>query len=511
MVAGIFTFAASMGTAAAATLFSDGFESGSMSGWGYVMPSCGVGTSTPHIAVGPSPVRTGTYASTVVASDSYKNAYGLEACELSDLSHAGYDLGQDQYYGASYRFPSPYTQPLGWGGVISQFGYTGTITSPPLSLVLLNGGIKVQINGGKFDPGYTGSNGLCGNFASSGYPYTCNYPGDAVVSTISPGTWYDIIIHVKWSTTGRGALDVWVRQQGQSSFIKVVSRTGITTQTWETGVCDINGLTPTGTPCHPYDKLGIYRDGGAGTQADTVINEDNFSYSTTYTEATASFPSPPSAPVSTTVPTITGVPQSGHTLATSTGTWSNSPTSYAFQWSRCDSAGANCVAVAGASSSIYALGSADVGDRVVVTVTATNAGGSASATSLPTTAVSAPPPVIAPPRVIAITLAGHKTWSGWEKVAIGWTGARTAYVTLYRNGALLATTTNSRSYTDNLRTKNAGSYTYYVCESGTSNCSASKTVTFRTTITVPSSLSRSHTRRLVRRARRAPHRATRST
>jgi hypothetical protein len=319
----------SLSTARAAMLFSDGFESGNTNAWLYTMPSCGVGTSTPHITVGSSPIRTGTHAATIVASDSYKNTYGLEACELSDTYHAGYNLGQDQYYGASYRFASPYSQPLGWGAVISQFGYTGTITSPPLSLVLVNGGIKVQIYGGKYNPNYTGPNGLCGNLASSGSPYTCNWPGDSVVSSIAPNTWYDVIIHERWSTTGTGAVDVWVRPEGQSAFTKVVSRTAITTQTWEPGVCDINGLTPTGSPCHPYDKMGIYRDNSAGSQADTVISEDNFSYGSTYADVAATFPSTTSAPVDTAVPTISGATQSGQTIAASTGTWSNSPTSYA--------------------------------------------------------------------------------------------------------------------------------------------------------------------------------------
>jgi hypothetical protein len=295
-------------------LFSDGFESGTVSAWGYVMPSCGVGTSIPHISVGSSPLRTGNYAATVAASDSYKNTYGLEACELSDLLHDSYDLGQDQYYGASYRFASPYSQPLGWGGVVSQFGYTGTITSPPLSLVLLNGGIKVQINGGDYNPNYTGSNGLCGNLASSGYPYTCNWPGDTVVSTITPNTWYDIIIHVNWSTRRTGAVDVWVRQEGQSTFTKVDSYTAIVTQTWETGVCDINGMAPDGTPCRPFDKMGIYRDNSAGSQADTVINEDNFSYGDSYDVVRATFPDSTAlatAPSNTASPSISGTPRRG--------------------------------------------------------------------------------------------------------------------------------------------------------------------------------------------------------
>jgi Subtilase family len=103
--------------------------------------------------------------------------------------------------------------------------------------------------------------------------------------------------------------------------------------------------------------------------------------------------SPP--PANTSLPTISGTPQEGETLSASTGGWSGSPTSYAYQWQRCDLNGAACAPVLGGTTSSYALASADVGDTLRVVVTATNASGSASATSAPSGVVS-PAPAPAP-------------------------------------------------------------------------------------------------------------------
>jgi hypothetical protein len=95
------------------------------------------------------------------------------------------------------------------------------------------------------------------------------------------------------------------------------------------------------------------------------------------------------APVNLVLPALEGTPQVGQHLNASEGTWSNSPTSYGYQWRRCDSLGQNCVDIAGASGNWYAVATADQGGTLRVRVTATNAGGSASAVSAPTDRVTA--------------------------------------------------------------------------------------------------------------------------
>jgi subtilisin family serine protease len=58
-----------------------------------------------------------------------------------------------------------------------------------------------------------------------------------------------------------------------------------------------------------------------------------------------------------------------------------------------------------------------------------------------------------------------------------WSGAAGANVDVYRNGALSTTTANDGAYTDNVG-RTAGTYTYKVCEAGTTNCSNEASVTF---------------------------------
>lgn len=92
-------------------------------------------------------------------------------------------------------------------------------------------------------------------------------------------------------------------------------------------------------------------------------------------------------PKNTKAPAISGTAVVGSTLVATRGTWSGSPTTFHFTWSRCDATGAACLAIGGATAKIYTVTSEDVGHTLRVTVTARNAGGSASATSAATAVV----------------------------------------------------------------------------------------------------------------------------
>lgn len=97
-----------------------------------------------------------------------------------------------------------------------------------------------------------------------------------------------------------------------------------------------------------------------------------------------------SAPVNSAPPTLSGSAVEGQALTEAHGSWSNSPTSYVYQWQDCDSSGNNCVSIAGATGQTYTLTSADVGHTVRVQETASNANGvGAPATSAQTAMVQA--------------------------------------------------------------------------------------------------------------------------
>ena len=93
-------------------------------------------------------------------------------------------------------------------------------------------------------------------------------------------------------------------------------------------------------------------------------------------------------PANTAVPTISGTTTFGETLTSTTGSWSNSPSSYGYQWSRSATSGGSYTNISGATSSTHRLVAADVGQYLKVTVTASNASGSASATAVATAQIA---------------------------------------------------------------------------------------------------------------------------
>jgi sugar lactone lactonase YvrE len=99
----------------------------------------------------------------------------------------------------------------------------------------------------------------------------------------------------------------------------------------------------------------------------------------------------PPPPVSTASPTISGDTTAGQTLTASTGTWTESPEIYTYQWQDCDAAGNNCVDISGATASTYTLSATDIGHTLRVAVTAENGGGSATSVSPASGLVNAAP------------------------------------------------------------------------------------------------------------------------
>ncbi|HZT15161.1 MAG TPA: hypothetical protein VFA19_04370 [Gaiellaceae bacterium] len=93
-------------------------------------------------------------------------------------------------------------------------------------------------------------------------------------------------------------------------------------------------------------------------------------------------------PIDVSRPTITGTPAQGQTLTAAPGGWGDTPSSYAYQWQRCDASGGSCADVAGATGTSYAVTSADAGATLRVDVVATNRFGSVPATSAVTSVVS---------------------------------------------------------------------------------------------------------------------------
>ena len=78
---------------------------------------------------------------------------------------------------------------------------------------------------------------------------------------------------------------------------------------------------------------------------------------------------------------------------------------------------------------------------------------------------------------ISLSATGYKV-RGLQKADLTWSDAAGTNVDVYRDGSAITTTANDGFYTDNINNRGGGSYTYQVCEAGTSTCSNTATVTF---------------------------------
>jgi hypothetical protein len=113
-------------------------------------------------------------------------------------------------------------------------------------------------------------------------------------------------------------------------------------------------------------------------------------------------------------PHITGTPRVGQTLRTSNGTWTGTvPITYEYRWFRCEGRGApdasDCARISNATDNAYVLRQADAGFRLRSRVIATNADGSASATSNPTDVIqSARPANTTEPSISGTAVIGNR-------------------------------------------------------------------------------------------------------
>ncbi len=212
-------------------------------------------------------------------------------------------------------------------------------------------------------------------------------------------------------------------------------------------------------------------------------------FSIDYTDRASGFPDVSAVvaalavPFNTSAPTITGSPMQGLLLTTNRGSWTNSPTSFTYQWLDCDIAGANCSATAAPGSSrTYAPTAADVGHTLrVLEVAANGAGPGAAASSvataivaaaatISTTPASTPPASLSPPTISGATTVGntlgeqHGSWSN------GPTGY--SYQWYRCAGASCSAITGATAQGYTLTSADAG-YTLRVAETATNAAGAS--------------------------------------
>jgi hypothetical protein len=137
-------------------------------------------------------------------------------------------------------------------------------------------------------------------------------------------------------------------------------------------------------------------------------------------------------PSNTGEPTISGRAEQGARLDASTGSWTGTqPISFAYQWVRCGTDGGqpdggNCAIISGADDRRYRVVRADVGFRLRVRVSATNADGSRTSASNPTAIVVGVPVNISGPTVQGTMTVGSEatanpgSWTGKQPMSFSY-------------------------------------------------------------------------------------------
>jgi len=125
-------------------------------------------------------------------------------------------------------------------------------------------------------------------------------------------------------------------------------------------------------------------------------------------------------PTNTSLPTIRGTAQKGHTLTADPGKWSGStPMSFTYHWQRCDSLGKSCDFIPDFGRH-HTLTAADVGNTVRVVVTAKSSAGTGTAASEPSAVIAQPaapantamPVISGSPQIGQTLTVSTGTWTG---------------------------------------------------------------------------------------------------
>jgi len=390
---------------AAILLFADGFESGNLSAWTSVQTGAD-GTATAQSVT----VKTGTYAARLAAtttSGSFAYARESLANAQTDVTASGdfqvQSIGKNggsvpilSLFGASGTKLASVNRQNKSGNILVSYGGTRTTTAASLPLNTwaqlqvhlvatgaATGTVDVVVNGATVYHSTTATLPATGFSSVQIGNETAAQAFAIVADNISVG-WGSPPTNTSPPTISGNAVKGYTLTAGPGTW----SGTAPITYTNQWRRCDGGGANcadVAGATGSTY-VLGP-ADVGA-TMRVTVTATNAVGTSSAVSAATAVVAASASPPTNTALPTISGTPTQGSTLTASPGTWSGTaPITYGYQWQRCDSGGANCNAVSGATSSAYTLGAADVNTTMRVVVTATNFAGSGVATSNPTAVV----------------------------------------------------------------------------------------------------------------------------
>jgi hypothetical protein len=402
------------GQAQAATIFSDGFESGDFTAWSQVQLA-GDGKALVQSQV----VKTGAVAAELIeTANTGSKAYVRKTFSTPSLDITASGNFNLQAEGASggnvpiFRFLDPagtrlvsvYRQNVTTSNNIGvTAGTTRYTATSKLALntwanvsmhTIINGAgstVEIRVNGALVLSTTTASLGTSGVSTVQIGNDTAAQAGNIVADdinvvsndTASSSPPSDTVLPVVSGTPQQGA----TLTTGNGSW----TGTQPITFAYQWQRCDTAGLNCVNIPSATSANY-VVQAADVGTTLRSVVTATNSAgTSSAASQVTSTVQGAAVASTNTALPTITGSAQETQVLMATSGDWSGTqPITFTYQWKRCDTAGANCVNIGSPSSNTtYTLTSADVGSTIRVLVTAQNSAGMGTATSNPTAVVQA--------------------------------------------------------------------------------------------------------------------------
>jgi hypothetical protein len=246
-------------------VFDGGFESGNQTPWSAPQYNAAERSLSEQFEIVTAPVRQGQYAAkfTVHDGDEFRDTGG-ERCDLSrPLRQDTIEVeGRDFWYAWSTMFSEdwqPLTPPDDWMVILDWHSTYDDICQL----------LQIEMNNNNALSAKMLTGDVTGYDCFDG-PGTAYKHEEVVVEKITPGKWNDFIIHVYWTTSENGIVEIWHKLEGEAAFTKVMDVSGVPT------------LQYMGDPERyraPYLKLAHYR---SDSQKHTsVLYHDGFRQSLT--------------------------------------------------------------------------------------------------------------------------------------------------------------------------------------------------------------------------------------
>ena len=206
--------------------------------------------------------RDGSSAIRFRTLDNDRDVHGSGHWERSEIQMSSEDSaaieGTDSWWADSLYLPLDSVLPSTTETQANLFQFHGTYGSAPnFSLSIIN---QTGNNPHKVFRAYTAGDSPSGGLDGMGTQYTYlidgahRRMGQCIFDDVQLGVWYDFVHHIRWSSSGTGSHEIWMRKEG-GPVLKVLDQHNIST------VYDGD---------EPYLKLGIYHDPVLGTSTSVV-------------------------------------------------------------------------------------------------------------------------------------------------------------------------------------------------------------------------------------------------